>query len=202
MVEVLYAGFECAAKSDWKAYTPAPKAPSNYKDPDKISRYVAEATAKAETEAKFKPLAGYVEKAVMLLASGEKLQGGSGAEVYSWLSQYIKDRRDNYGVTTFQIFGIHLRSRFHHCAVDAAVAGTFEGSWGFFAKEFNSPLALRETIQLLDPVRMIFGGEYEDSAVFSLLPLIDDKTDYRGVDGEAVLVRTLVERFGLADPPL
>lgn len=61
-----FVGFSANVVPDWQNYLPEPHAPSNYKDPDKITEYIEAARDKQAAEANRFPLTGVIDDVFIL----------------------------------------------------------------------------------------------------------------------------------------
>jgi len=212
----LLLGFECQQLPSWKEFMPEPKAPSNYKDPDKIRDYVEAAWKKLEVEASNRPLTGFVRKAVVLRCDGELLFSDTGVKTYEWLSQHIGARfMRAEEELPLQFFGLNIRSRLHLCAVGAALIASYTNadakpfeSWGLYADTVvSTPPAVRNTVQFYDPVRLVTGsdGDYDacrlalEKALAGDVGVAEERRG-EGAIGDARFVQVLVNTFKLGSP--
>lgn len=195
--KVICCGFSCETREGWKDFTPSPAAPSNYKDPAKISDYVDKALLKQEITAGGKPLTGqitFVETCGYALA--ESLTYDSGVEFYKELTSVVCS--PPFG-DTIAVFGLRIHHRMHLCALSIAENDNCPVNlWGLYAR--NDLMRLPSDLRLVDPVRIVM-GENDDKAVEALLMYVEknNNTKYNLAlaDQQALFVEAVVKRFKL-----
>ena len=191
-MNVRYVGFEFAPVEGWEEILPAPKAPSNWKDPAKIEAHIERKLeelrdGKAGTE----PLSGSVSY-VHVLAVKEKskdckpgtgldVEGHHvGAEFYDWFCKSLPARRPT-------LVGLKIRRAMRLIALDVISTGGSVADMGW-ALEFNPQHPYNEYI---DPLSVLFGSSDTDIAGACRrfgLPAEDP--------GDAVAMALLAARFG------
>ena len=94
-----YVGFTAGTVAGWEQFVPAPKAPSNWKDKEKIAAYIKEAKESQVLEAAQKPLTGrFAEVAVLNQKSELVLQSAwPDVPILDYLSQFDRIACIDYG---------------------------------------------------------------------------------------------------------
>lgn len=180
----LCAGFETETVKNWKSLAPAPKAPSNYKNPDVIEKYVQEATAKLNAEAPDMLFLGQVRRAFVCDACGEPIIDGNAKAFYDLVTAKMRNDPD------LILFGLDIRRRLRqlwvHVSCDGADAGPLMPAlWPYSPTDRN---------------RIVDVAEAVGAAKDALLNYVVTTVPYAlraDATGEASLVRTIVRRFRL-----
>jgi len=195
---VFYLGFNCVAQPWWKEIAPAPRAPSNWKDPEKIERYIHEKLASQEDEAPDDPVMGRVLTMTVLDSADTFVFSGPGEEGYEYIGHLLSE-----GPLT--LYGFHIKRRLHQLAVTALLAKKTKRAWGLF---LTSPVFQNEfNCQLIDPIRLLWPGDYDIYRIVSMLRLADLVNDTQlaseklkeldGAIGEAEVVNYLAKALSL-----
>lgn len=124
---IVFLGVEFAVRNGWKNFVAPPSAPSNYKDPDKITAYVKDAWARLEDNAKRLSLTGYVSAAFLLTEDGSPATADNApTRVYRWLTEKIQEAIKTN--TTVHVVGFEPRQAVRMMAMSAAMQG--DSAWG------------------------------------------------------------------------
>ncbi|KKN28032.1 hypothetical protein LCGC14_0858440 [marine sediment metagenome] len=164
-MNVRYVGFEFAPVEGWEEILPAPKAPSNWKDPEKIEAHIARKLdelrdGKAGTE----PLSGSVSHIHVLAvkteskhheAAGLDVEGHHvGAEFYDWFCKNVPARRP-------VLVGLKIRRAMQLIALDVISTRGSVAEMGW-ALGLGSQYQYNALPGYIDPLSVLFGSSDTD----------------------------------------
>lgn len=167
MSSSFFFGWELGRRDNWKELTPAPRAPKNFKDPEKIRIAIEEKTAALEEEAIDGPLTGILSRVVVLNETGEQLLDTDAINFYSWATELKPPESGN-----LVFFGRNSARRIHQAALQALTKGMNVSSWGLYLRHPRPVPAERPEILLIDPV-IVVAEKGDDESLQAALKLLN-----------------------------
>lgn len=193
----LFLGTVCEPAPDWKNYTAAPQAPSNYKDEHKIQKYIEERMAKLGEDAAYKPLTGCVKQSTLVDDDGQVVANGEGISMYDFLTSFLKTADDH---TRIYLWGFDVKDRLRLMAAEA-VRTSGKNAWGLFFGRTGCPSQYADKLTAFDPVQLITGESRIENlnALRAFVNKGGDSSWNNDPAAEAQFMLKAARRFGLLE---
>ena len=163
----LFLGFEFAPIDGWEAVMPAPQAPSNYKDPVKITAYIDKEIEKLRNgKAATEPLCGSLRRAVVIDAAGKdgrirpQFDSGTATNAGVQLIEFLLRHGGANRVwpTTLKLFGYKIHRAMQLCAIEIMTTRPLTAGEQWLVGQSEHASCNKCAGPFIDPVSIIFGS--------------------------------------------